>query len=411
MGLPKDNLEMVRAHVDVIIHAASSTHLAKHLAGLLDVVIRASDMIGEFAISCPKLDRFVYVSTAYANGRPSHAGDIEVDERIYDLDNSASALEELAEVKKYGTSRVYEENEFPWPYAYAKNLTERLLVHRFQDHGALHQLLIVRPSIIGPSQSVPYPGFCLPLSAPILIFTAGIASSKSGDMRIGTSLPDPNSQATFDEVPVDVVADRVISHAAAGTAGALHAVSGKRARYKTRDAWHQAVRFRLNPWDLRLVWDPSGWNSPNQHYLSRIYRLLGASYAFSEQRTVELSRALSPEERKELQLFTRVKMCDLLPRREQHIRYIFDRTAPKGAKMTIATRIFEHNSGEQQVVIIMYIWYYVQAKLPSQALNSIKKFIGISRRKLYIEGSERGPVCGRVNRSDAVEQEVLLVLI
>ena len=59
----------------------------------------------------------------------------------------------------------------------------------------------------------------------------------------------------------------------------------------------------------------------------------------------------------------------------------------------------------------MYIWYYVQAKLPSQALNSIKRFIGISRRKLYIEESDRGPVCGRVNRSDAVEQEVLLVLI
>ncbi|OGM44204.1 putative male sterility domain containing protein [Aspergillus bombycis] len=350
MGLPKDTIDIVRAHVDVIIHAASSTHLAKHLAGLVDIVILASNMIGEFALSCPKLDRFVYVSTAYANGQPSYIGDIEVDERIYDPDSSASALEELAEVKRYGTSKVYEANEFPWPYSYAKNLTERLLVHRFQDHGAMNQLLIVRPSIIGPSQSVPYPGFCLPLSAPMLVLTAGMASSTSGDVRIGTSFADPNSQATVDEVPVDVVADRLISHAAAGTAGAIHAVSGKRARYKTSDGWHQVVRFRPIPWDLRLVWDPNGWKSPKQHYLSRLYRLLGTSYAFSEQRTVELSKAFSPEERKELQLFTRVQLCDLLPRQEQHIRYLLDRTTSKHAKVRISKRPPEHKPEEQQRV-------------------------------------------------------------
>ncbi|UDD66012.1 hypothetical protein AFCA_013173 [Aspergillus flavus] len=353
MGLTKDTLDMVRTHVHVIIHAASSINLAKPLAGLFDVIIRASDMIGGFALSCPKLDRFVYVSTAYANGHlgPSgHTSDIEVDERIYDPGSSASVIEELSEVEKHGTSKVYEAHDFPWPYAYAKNLTERLLVRRFQDHRATNKLLMVRPSIIGPSQSVPYPGFCLPLSAPLLMFAAGMALSTSRDMRIGTNLTDPDSQATLDGVPADVVADRLITHVAAGTTGCIHAVSGERARYKTRDVWEQAMQFRPIPWDLKLVWDPNGWRSPNQHFLCRRYNLLGVSYAFSERRTVKLSNALSPEEREELQLFSRVKVSDLLPKQVQHFRYIFDRTAPKDEKAWLATRTSDHRFGDQQRV-------------------------------------------------------------
>ncbi|KAE8415191.1 male sterility protein-domain-containing protein [Aspergillus pseudocaelatus] len=310
MGISKDKLDMVRTQMDVIIHAASSINLATPLSGLFDVIIRSSDMIGSFALSCPKLDRFVYVSTAYANGHLSpstHACDIEVNERVYDLGSSASVIEELAEVERYGTSKVYQAHEFPWPYAYAKNLTERLLVRRFQDHRAMNKLLIVRPSIVGPSQSVPYPGFCLPLSAPMLMLAAVMTLSKSRNMRIGTNLADPDSQATLDGIPADVVADRLITHVAAGTAVCIHAVSGERARYKTRDVWEQAMQFRLIPWDLKLVWDPNGWRSPNQHFLCRRYNLLGVSYAFSERRTVELSTTLSPEERKELQLFTQVE--------------------------------------------------------------------------------------------------------
>ncbi|KAE8167393.1 male sterility protein-domain-containing protein [Aspergillus tamarii] len=310
MDISKDKLDMVRTQVDVIIHAASSINLVTPLAGLFDVIIRSSDMIGCFALSCPKLDRFVYVSTAYANGHlspSSHTCDIEVDERVYDLGSSASVIEELAEVERHGTSKAYQAHEFPWPYAYAKNLTERLLARRFQDNRSMNKLLIVRPSIVGPSQSVPYPGFCLPLSAPMLMLAAGMALTTSQNMRIGTDLPDPDSQATLDGVPADVVADRLIAHVAAGKAVYIHAVSGERARYKTRDVWQQAMQFRPIPWDLKLVWGLNGWGSPNQHFLCRQYNLLGVSYTFSEKRTVEVSNTLSPEERKELQLFTQVK--------------------------------------------------------------------------------------------------------
>ncbi|KAE8141703.1 male sterility protein-domain-containing protein [Aspergillus pseudotamarii] len=331
MGISKNKLDMVRTQVDVIIHAASSINLGTPLAGLFDVIIRSSDMIGGFALSCSKLRRFVYISTAYANGHlspSSHTCDIEVDERVYDLGSSATVIEELAEVERYGTSKAYQAHEFPWPYAYAKNLTERLLVRRFQDNRAMNKLLIVRPSIVGPSQSVPYPGFCLPLSAPMLMLAAGMTLTTSQYMRIGTNLTDPDSEATLDGVPVDVVADRIITHVAAGTAVCIHAVSGERGRYKTRDVWQQAMQFRPIPWGLKL------------HFLCRRYNLLGVSYTFLEKRTVELSNTLSPEEHKELQLFTQVL----------HFRYIFDRMAPKDEISWLAAKASGYMFGDQQRV-------------------------------------------------------------
>ncbi|KAB8206089.1 hypothetical protein BDV34DRAFT_235012 [Aspergillus parasiticus] len=224
----------------IIIHAASSINLGSALKRVSDPIIEASEIIASLAFTCKRLDH------------------VQINEEIYEPERQSHVLDELAE-------------------AYAKHLTERLLQHYFSVHASEKKLLIVRPAIA----------------------TFTLALTK--EVRIATKMDDPDSRVIIDEVPVDVVADRLLCHLAMGTSGCIHAVSGVRPRLKFEELSNSLMKLRRIP----------------------------ASFNFSEDKTIAMCQKLSEEEQQDLQLFTRIDISDDLLTQTEAIRFAINAFARK----------------------------------------------------------------------------------
>ncbi|KXG54638.1 Male sterility, NAD-binding [Penicillium griseofulvum] len=345
LGLSPDELNTLRQEVDVIIHSASSINLAKPLDALSDVIIRASERMADIALTCPSLDRFVYVSTAYSNAHlpPTEGIEVEIKEVIYDPSRHPNVIKEWEQVKESGSSDAYRAHDFPWPYAYAKNLTERLLIHLFAQSGVKDKLLILRPSVIGPAQNFPVPGYNVPLSSPTTMIAAVLALSPAGSPIIGTRAGHP-SQVSFDEVPVDVVVDRLIAHLAMGTNGCVHAVSGKRARHQATNWWKSVISIRLLPGKLDLNWEDLDWKSDEQHPLAQLYVIFGSSFGFHDDKTVSLSRHGFIETCKELQLFTNIHLADQFRIPMEDVYFVMNHIANSDAGVRRVIQLYYQDS-------------------------------------------------------------------
>ncbi|PLB44980.1 male sterility domain-containing protein [Aspergillus steynii IBT 23096] len=308
LGASETELQLVRDHANIVIHAASSINLGHSLKSLANPIIHASQNVAKFALECPELESFVYVSTAYANSflyPESKNCDPRVEEAIYPLGRGreTNLRHEWMQVQKYGHSMEFGTYNFPWPYGYAKHLAERLVTALFAKSNKSLQLLIVRPSVIGPAQSFPYPGFSVPRSTPTTLLAAGLVLSPSFTMQMSSRSNKPETQSSIDEVPVDVVVDRLLCHLAMGTVGPIHAVTGKRKSFTFRTFWEEAIPLRRIPWVPRKAWLDVDWRSPELNTLARIYVIYAASYDFSDERTIRLSENMGEKEKIGLQLF------------------------------------------------------------------------------------------------------------
>lgn len=110
----------------------------------------------------------------------------------FTISKITNVLDELNEVRKFATSLAYESKNFSWAYAYAKHLTERMLQHRFGEHGSKSKLLILRPAIIGPSQCLPFPGYNMPMSSPYTILAAALALAPYNAIRVASKMDEPD---------------------------------------------------------------------------------------------------------------------------------------------------------------------------------------------------------------------------
>lgn len=334
LGLSQNELNTLQQQVNVIIHSASSINLSKPLDKLSEVITGASERMVDIALTCPNLDRFVYVSTAYSNTYLTPTGEgieVEIKEDIYDPNpnDHPDVMKEWTQVQENGSSDAYEAHDFPWPYAYAKNLTERLLLDRFTQSGIKDKLLIVRPSIIGPAQDFPSPGYNVPLSSPSTLIAAVVALIPGGMATVATKAVGQISQLFTDEVPVDVVVDRLLAHLAVGTNGCVHAVSGKQARHQFIKWWESAVSLRRVPRNIDLNWKDIDWKSDEQHPLAQFYVIFGSSFEFYEDKTIALSRHPLVETCKELQLFNKLNFGEQLRCRTEDIYSVMNRIAER----------------------------------------------------------------------------------
>ncbi|PYH72960.1 male sterility domain-containing protein [Aspergillus vadensis CBS 113365] len=317
LGLDTDHIEMLKRNVHIIIHAASSINLAQRLQKMWPSVIRATEYAVELGLQCDKLERFVYVSTAYTNTHLcslSPKGDVEMEERIIPLestspnDGNSTVDEEYSELQSRGSTKEYESNDFPWGYGYAKHLSERLVTDRFTRHGKYDRLLILRPSVIGPAESIPYPGYAVPTSAPMTMIAALFVNHTAFSFELSSRLDDPESESNLDEVPVDIVVDRLLAHLAYQTQGCVHAVSGRKARISFREIEAAVYHLRWLPWRFRLTWvKENGWSAKSDA-ISRLYKIFGTSFDFHEEKTEQLMSKLSVEERRTLRLFNTRKV-------------------------------------------------------------------------------------------------------
>lgn len=330
LGLEPETRTTLQEDVDIVVHAASSINLRHSLSQVFERIVLPSESLAQMAMEFDNLDRFVYVSTAFANShlyKVSDKAETEIEESIYPLlgecetvDNSlASAEDARDEIRKCHSSAEYRSHDFPWPYAYAKHLAERLILARFAAKDQVAKLLILRPSVIGPAERFPYPGYCVARSAPSMALAAAMIISPAFNVIVATRCNNPEVEATIDEVPVDVVVDRLLAHLANHTTGCVHAVGGEKGRLNFRQFYRAVMQLRRLPWPLSITGSSTtDWHSAQLHPVFRFYVILGTAFLFSERKTESLWGQLHPDERGELALFKQVapESYELTTRRE-----------------------------------------------------------------------------------------------
>jgi hypothetical protein len=329
MDLPEETLQMLKRTVHIVIHAACSVQLQSSLRELAYSVMAPSLCLTKYALKFPNLERFVFFSTAYANAhlwQTSNSSDVRVDEIIYPLsaeseDYFQSALDSWSAVQKTGSSDEYDAHDFPWPYAYAKHLAERLVLQKASEGNKLDKFLIIRPSVIGPADKHPYPGYATSKGTPSTAVAAAYMLHPGRRITLSSRCEKPGQEATIDEVPVDVVVDRALVHIAVGTSGCVHAVSGEQGRLSVDEWWHAFKKERRIPWNVKLAWTSEDWHSPNLHQIARRFKIIGTSFAFSEEKTAQVAEKLGGR-KEDLMLFADRSLLYSLHLRRHHIHHM-----------------------------------------------------------------------------------------
>ncbi|KAJ6119341.1 hypothetical protein N7523_003621 [Penicillium sp. IBT 18751x] len=336
MDLPEETLQMLKERVHIMIHAAASIELKNSLRELSYTVIAPTLCLTKYALKFPNLEKFVFLSNAYVNAhlwKSSNSCDVAVEERLYPLggdDNSCKTAPNVwREVQASGTSTEYANHDFPWPYAYAKHLAERLVWNKALECGALDKILIIRPSVIGPAEEFPYPGFTTPYSSPSTACAAAYAMHPGRKIQLASRCKNPEREATIDEVPVDVVAERILVHVALGTNGIVHAVSGEQGRLRLEEWWEAFKKERRLPWNVKPVWTSEDWHSADLHHIARNFKIIGTSFAFSEHKTIEAAEKIESKELQHLKLFAKRDKPYSMAHRRHHIHHVARQMAKK----------------------------------------------------------------------------------
>lgn len=215
-----------------VIHAAASVSFDLPVAQAAQAnVVAALDVLG-FARRCPRLERFVDVSTAYVT---PHAGAAaQVQEVLAPLPRPAAQLLDDIRGQARSERRLLQETGHPNTYTLTKSIAEHLLVER-RGHVPL---TIVRPSVISASLQHPVPGWIDSTAA----FGGFVLMLGLGHLRAVVGHGD----SRLDIVPVDEVAHRVV--AACFTPDArpvaiLHATAGSALSPTLMECWDGIAEY------------------------------------------------------------------------------------------------------------------------------------------------------------------------
>ena len=363
LGLSNSTICEIRSTITIYIHTASSTNLRRPLASIAASVVEPSLQLAEIALASPHLQTFAYVSTAYANAHlhSLHTGiETPVSEAIQPLRSSGSdstALEYL-DLLNSGTTPEYTHHSFPFPYAYAKHLTERLLTLKFSSHEkGSSSLLILRPSIIGPAHRDPYPYYEIRSSAPATSICAAFLASLSFNMRFASRFPDPYHQSTFDEVPVDIVVNRLLMHLSRRSTGCVHAVAGQRARISFASLWERAMSERRLPWIPRLVWKNVDWKDQGLHPIARAFVIVGTSFLFEDTKVDKLWKDMTEGEKKDFPLWSESGRGDQdKDMRVAAVREVLQKWVAKHGMSDWVVDVLLKNPGDSRKWWLLWLW-------------------------------------------------------
>lgn len=308
LGLEEDTISHLKSDVNIYIHLACSISLRRPLHVIAKSIIDPTLELAKIALTSTSLERFVYISTAYANAHLHHLHqgvDTSVCERVYPLRAGGGDSTDLewSDLRISGTTLEYEANNFPFPYAYAKHLIERLLLGLFEAEQRSGSLLIIRPSILGPALRDPYPYYETRGSAPATNFLAAVIVSPSLRVAFSSRFGDPMRQSTLDEIPVDIAVNRILMHTSRSSSGIVHAVVGAPGRRTFQSLWEKAMSERRLPWHPRVVWLDVDWHSPVLHDIAHASVIMGTSYLFEDTKVNAIWSQMTEEERAIFPLF------------------------------------------------------------------------------------------------------------
>ncbi|KXG53310.1 Male sterility, NAD-binding [Penicillium griseofulvum] len=209
-GIETPVLRQLQDQVTLVIHAAAKIKLEGPIRDALESNCLPALEMARIASEFRRLKLFVQISTSYVN---SHLPDGPVLERIYQLGGEEDPEAELASMLTLDTSP--HAGKFSSTYTQAKHLMERLLLSRFP----LLPILLLRPTIFGPAFRHPYPLYGSEDSTPLTKFTR-LWFSDRGTTQVWHATEGYESGTNIlDEIPVDLVANACLLHAAARTTG------------------------------------------------------------------------------------------------------------------------------------------------------------------------------------------------
>ncbi len=217
-----------------IVHTAASVNFDLPLPEAARANIATSLNLLAFAHGCPRLERVVCVSTAYVAPHPG--GDESLYETLAPL--PAPAAELLASIQDGSAveRKLLARSGHPNTYTLTKCIAEHLLMERRGDL----PLTIVRPSIISASHRYPFPGWIDSTAG----FGAFVLLLGLGHLR--AVVGDGNSR--LDLIPVDEVAERILSACRTSNDGGSraviqHAVAGADLSPRILECWDEIHRY------------------------------------------------------------------------------------------------------------------------------------------------------------------------
>ncbi|KAK4635467.1 Putative fatty acyl-CoA reductase [Fulvia fulva] len=230
LGVDRTARQVLEDEVNIIIHTAANLSLLDPVADCMKNHCDPTLELARMATRFKKLQRFVYVSSAYAN---SFLPDGLVEEKVYPLlDSSGEDIDpefEREEIDQTDSSSFTK--PFAWPYALSKYLAERISLTRYSSL----PLLIVRPSTIGPALQTPFPLFGTVESCPMQyaakIYLRDPQASRVWHAPAGAS----SGTNVLDEIPVDYVSNALLLHVAAESYGIVHATARNYAQLTVND--------------------------------------------------------------------------------------------------------------------------------------------------------------------------------
>ena len=222
------------ATVTHVVHSAAAVSFTLPGAVAAKANITTSLNLLEAIRGCPKLERIVYVSTAYVS--PHKDG--KIPEALVPLPMSATELYSALEHGTLSDAEIMSRTGHPNTYTLTKTIAEHMMNER--RNGV--PLTIVRPSIISASRHHPMPGWIDSQAG----FGAFVTLIGLGHLRAVVGRAD----AQLDLIPVDEVSACMLDAVIETTPGVTvrHSVAGVKRAPTVHECWDEIEQhFQQNP--------------------------------------------------------------------------------------------------------------------------------------------------------------------
>lgn len=199
LGLNEHDTKMITENIDCLINVAATIDFNMPLRWSIPINIGGAKQNLLLSKKCKKLQVYCHVSTAYTNSeKPSGS---RIKEEVYgtgvDAEQFIDSIFAMSDEQlEKDTPKIL--GSFPNTYTFTKSYAERIL----QKNRGNVPVVVVRPSIIGSSQSEPAPGWVDSLAAAasyVHSLGTGMANHMSG-----------NGDVVFDVIPVDFVCNAIL---------------------------------------------------------------------------------------------------------------------------------------------------------------------------------------------------------
>eukprot|EP01128_Nolandella_sp_AFSM9_P001892 TRINITY_DN12294_c0_g1_i1.p1 TRINITY_DN12294_c0_g1~~TRINITY_DN12294_c0_g1_i1.p1 ORF type:complete len:425 (-),score=70.03 TRINITY_DN12294_c0_g1_i1:163-1377(-) len=248
LGLSREDYTEITSHVTCVLHLAATVNFNERIQLAVAINILGSKRVVQLAKDCHNLSSVVHTSTCYVNC--TRTGNEEIGEKIYPISFDPHALvDQILDMTPEEADAATAGIIHPHPNTYT--FTKFVAEHITHKETADLPYAIVRPSIIGASLDFPVPGW-----VDSYIGAAGLMAAHGlGVLHCMVGKPE----AIFDLIPVDLVANKILTVAYRTAtkpeyAGKIYHASSSTSNPITWEGFRMAANYhnRVSPFKNRI---------------------------------------------------------------------------------------------------------------------------------------------------------------